>query len=194
MCERCALLVQILAPSTAQPPVDAAGAGADRGEVGAGIGLAHADAEIAFAARDLRQIGALLRLGAEAQDERAGLAVGDPMRARRRARRQHLLGHDIAFERRPAAPAIALRPGHADPAARTHGAAELGRELAPAAQARLERAGATLLVEEATDVGAQPLRLGRKAGRLEVEPGDAHGVRVIVPLPVAAGGRLRSRR
>ena len=40
-----------------------------------------------------------LLLGAEAQQQRPALPVGDPMRADRRARRQQFLGHDVAFER-----------------------------------------------------------------------------------------------
>ena len=46
------------------------GAGAHRGEVGARIGLAHADREIAFARGDARQDRLALLLAAEAQQQR----------------------------------------------------------------------------------------------------------------------------
>ena len=74
-------------------------AGAHRGEIGADVGLAHADAEEAFAGGDARQDRLLLLLGADAQDRGAGLAVGDPVRADRGAGGQHFLQHHVAFER-----------------------------------------------------------------------------------------------
>ena len=85
---RCAWLVQTLAPVSSKPP-STGRRGCGRGEIGAGIGLAHADAEEDLAAADPGQEFLALRLAAEAQQERAALPVGDPVRrdggARRRA-------------------------------------------------------------------------------------------------------------
>ena len=57
---------------------------ADRGEVGAGVRLAHPDDEEALARGDARQDLLALLLGAVAQQVRPGLAVGDPVRGHRR--------------------------------------------------------------------------------------------------------------
>ena len=53
---------------------------AHRSEIGARIRLAHADREEDLAAHDARQEGRPLRLGAEAQQQRPALPVGDPVR------------------------------------------------------------------------------------------------------------------
>src|SRR5690242_9210188 len=116
-----------LAAGDGEAALDCDGLGADRGEVRAAVGLAHADAEIALALDDARQHRLTLLLAAEAQDERPALAVGHPMRADRRARRQQLLGDDVALEEAPLLPAIFLGPGHADPAALAEAATELRR-------------------------------------------------------------------
>src|SRR6185369_6772552 len=56
-----------------------AAAGPDAREIGARAGLAHADAERVIAGRDARQQTLALHLGAEAQQQRAALAVGNPV-------------------------------------------------------------------------------------------------------------------
>ena len=89
------------------------GARAQRREVGARVGLAHPDRERQLAARDRRQELLALRLGAEAQEQGTGLAVGDPVGGHRRAGGEHLLEHDVALERAPLVAAVALRPRHA---------------------------------------------------------------------------------
>ena len=164
----------------------------DRGQVRARIGLAHADAEIAFAARDPRQVGALLLFSAEAQDGRTGLAVSDPMRARRCARRQHLLGEDIALERRAALAAIVLGPGHADPAVRADGAAEVGRESAPSLEARREAAAGALLGEKAAQLDPERLGLGRQLDRAEAER-RRHCRSLTSPFPTGERGFYDAR-
>src|SRR5260370_21372716 len=98
------------------------GAAADRGEVGARIGLAHADAEIGLAAADAGQEALALRLGAEAQQERPALAVGGPVRGDRGAGDEDLLGDDVALARGALAAAVAALPGPAGPTLRAEAA------------------------------------------------------------------------
>ena len=100
------------------------GLGADRCQVGAGVGFAHADAEEAFAAGDRREDFLALLFGAEVEQQRAALAVGDPVRRDRRAGGQHLFQDDVALQRAPLAAAVLLGPGHADPALGAHQFAE----------------------------------------------------------------------
>ena len=78
--------------------LDLLGLCARRREVGARIRLRHADAEKAFAPRHLRQDQLPLFFGAEAQQQRPGLPVADPVRADRRTGGQHFLKHHIAVE------------------------------------------------------------------------------------------------
>ena len=73
---------------------------------------------------DARQEVVLLLVGAVAQDVGAALPVGGPVEADRRAGGQHLLDQHVAFERGALVAAVLLRPGHADPAALGHLAAE----------------------------------------------------------------------
>ena len=92
------------------------GAGLQRGEVGAGVGLAHPDAPRGLAGQDAgEELGRLLGR-AVGDQRRAHLPVGEPRRGDRGAGRDHLLGDDQPLDRRPAAPAELDRPGHADPA------------------------------------------------------------------------------
>ena len=107
----------------------ALGARFHRREIGTRVGLAHAEREIAFAARDRRQKALLLLFGAVAQQAGPGLAVAEPVRRARRRDREHFLGHDEALEIRALLAAVALGPRHADPAARRDPAREFGVEL-----------------------------------------------------------------
>src|SRR2546430_4870180 len=59
---------------------DALGAGADRGEVRARVGLAHPDRERELSPCDGRQKPRPLGFGAEAEDRKARLPVGHPVR------------------------------------------------------------------------------------------------------------------
>src|SRR5206468_12683618 len=108
---------------------DVLGPRADRGEIRARVGLAHADGEGELAPGDPGEKALPLLLGAEAEEEGAALAVGHPVGGDGRPRGQAFLEHDIALEGRPLVAAVLLRPHHADPAA----GAELARELAVAA-------------------------------------------------------------
>ena len=76
------------------------------------------------------------------------LAVRHPVRGDRRARREHLLEHDVALERRALVAAVLLRPRHADPAARAHLQAELAVVAAPGPRALVGRALAHRLAQE----------------------------------------------
>ena len=144
------------------------------GEVGAGLRLAHADAEEDFAAADARQDGALLRLAAVAQDQRRALPLGDPVRRDRRAAREQLLDQHEARERVAAAAAVFARQREADPAARAERAAEAGVEAEPRARAHVGGHAGERVVEEAPHLGAE--RLGRRRQRLQRERLDHVGV------------------
>jgi hypothetical protein len=110
---------------------DLLGARAHRGQVGARVGLAHADAEVALAAGDPRQDLATRPLAAVPQDLRTALPVGDPVRTDRRPAGEELLDNDVALEHRSLGAAVLARPAHADPAARADLAAELRIEGVP---------------------------------------------------------------
>src|SRR5205823_12867017 len=99
---------------------------------------------------------------------RAALPVGGGIGPGRRAVRQHLLDHDIAFEMRALVPAILLRPGHADPAALADLAGECPRVIAAAAL-RAERAGVDLLAQKGADLAAQFPALRRQVDRVEMK-------------------------
>src|SRR5579863_7450296 len=120
-----------LAPVDHPAVTVAGGARAHAGEVGAALGLAHPDRAIAFAARNRGQEPLALLLGAEAQDLRAGLPIGDPARRRGRSGRAELLDDDIAFERTAFAAPVAFRPGHPDKAGSAESAAKGGVKMAP---------------------------------------------------------------
>ena len=153
---------------------DALGARTQRREVGARVGLAHADRERQLAAGDRRQEPLPLRLGAKSKQERAGLAVGDPVGRHRRSGRQHLLEHHVALERAPLVTAVALGPRHGDPAARAHLLAELAVEAAPRVRAPHRRGVAQLVAQELAHLPPQGLRLRRQLAQLEAEGLHAH--------------------
>src|SRR5690348_12850891 len=153
-------------------------AGADRSEVRARIRLAHADAEKGLAARDARQEFEALLLGAVAQQQGRALPVGDPVRADRGASRQQFLGHDIAFEHAALAAAIALGPGHADPASRPEAPAERRRPVAAEIAVRDPETGGELAGNELAHLGPQGLAFGRQLDWVETKDG-AHRRRTI---------------
>ncbi len=109
---------------------------------------------------DGRQDGVLLLVGADPHDERPALTVGNPVGADRRARGQHLFQHDVAFERAPLLAAVALGPGHPNPAALAHAAAEGGIVAVPAFGALPGRAVGELGFQEVSHLGAHALPLG----------------------------------
>src|SRR5438093_12463655 len=119
------------------PPADLLRPRADGSEVGARVRLAHADGEGQLAARDPRQEALALLLGAEAQQERTALPVGDPMRGDGSPGRQHLLEHHVPLQGRALVPPVLLRPRQADPAAGADLLAEFTVEPAPRPRARV---------------------------------------------------------
>ncbi len=157
-------------PLTSQPPsvlvarVEAANTSEPE------LGSRKADAEAQFARGDARQDLLLHRLLAVAQQHRAALPVGGRIGAGRRAVRQHLLDHDVAFEMRALMAAVLLRPGHADPAlgADLAGEQPRGFDRGPLA-VRAERAGLDLLPQEGAHLLAQFLALRRQLDRIEVK-------------------------
>src|SRR5215472_19332406 len=90
------------------------------------------------------------------------------MGAGRRARRQHLLGHDIALELGALVPAVFLGPGHADPAFGADPAAELARERAFAVT-RDKGPSFRLLAQKRPHLLAQLLGFGRQFDWVEAE-------------------------
>ena len=148
---------------------DLLGPRADGGQVRARVRLAHPDGEGQLAARDPRQEALALLLGAEAEQQRAALAVGHPVRAHRRARGQGLLEHHVALQRGALVAAVLLGPRHADPAALAHPAREVAVEPAPGARALRGPVLGHLGLEEGADLVAQRFCLGGKRGELEVE-------------------------
>src|SRR6218665_1495274 len=115
------------------------GVGPDTGfharQVLAGARLTKADTKERLAPTNARQVELLLRLGAVLQDQRAALAIGDPMRAHGRAKVEKSLHQHIARKRAAASAAICARQGDAKPAALAQRAAERGVMPAPGARA-----------------------------------------------------------
>ena len=106
-------------------------------------------------------------LGRVFEQDRSALAVGDEMKMRRRVGDAKLFGHDVAFQLAAFMSAIALRPGHADPALGADAAAEsavIG--VAMAGLVRIESAGGDFFRQERAHLGAQRLRIagGRRIG------------------------------
>ena len=101
------------------PLVSFFGLGLQPGEVGAGAGLGIALAPADLAARDLRQIMALLLLAAELEQRRPEHRDPEADERRPRADPRHLLLEHARFLRAEPAAAIILRPvGHGPPALR----------------------------------------------------------------------------
>ena len=170
--ERCALEVHSLVPLTRKPPPLSATAAARvrteaRSEPESGSLMPMQNEQ--FARRDARQDRALLLLGADAQQQRPALPVGHPVAAHRRARGEHFLQHHVALERAALVPAVALGPGHADPAARAHLAAEFAVAAAPGTHAFGDGALGQVLGEEGAHLGAQHLALRKGRRRLEAQ-------------------------
>ncbi len=135
--------------------VDRLGAGASRRKVRPRVRLRHADAEVALPGGDPGQDLLPLRLGAVLQQQRAGLAVGDPMQPHRRPGGQHLLAHHVAFQGAAPAAAIARRECHAEVAGRTACAGERRVVAHPRADALARAVAADGVGEEGAHLGAQ---------------------------------------
>ncbi len=141
--------------------------GPHRCEVGPRAGFGQADAGVELAFRDARQIALALLFAAVTQDQRAGLTVGDPVRANGGARRQQFLDHDITFERMAVAAAIARRQRHPDIARGTERAAETGVETHPAIRPRHQIALQLVHRKPGPQIGAQCGNVARRIERIE---------------------------
>ena len=140
---------------------------ADRGQVGARIGLAHADAEIAFAARDGGDVFPALLFRAELQQQGAALPVGHPMGGNGGTGGQHFLQHHVALQKTFPATAVFLGPGHADPATGPHGLGKFRVGPGPGFGALDAWIALKMIGDEGADLGAKGLGLGRQKARRE---------------------------
>ena len=91
-----------------------------RRQVGAGVRLRVALAPADLAARDLRQVLALLLLAAVLQQRRAEHPDAEALQRRAALERGHLLAQDRRLRVREAAAAVVARPGRHRPAALAH--------------------------------------------------------------------------
>lgn len=124
--------------------VDGDGAGTHARQVGARIGLTHADRERAPGGGDLRQQLFLLFLGAISQQRRRHLAVGDPVRRHRGPGDQKFLRDDEALEVAAPVPTVLTGNRHADPALLGKRPAEgVGPSGEPAVDTWLDRCAAS---------------------------------------------------
>ena len=103
--------------------------GAQRRDVGTGVGFAHADAPRGGAGDDVGQPAAPLLRRAELQQRGADLAVGEPRGGDRRALGDERLEHDEPLERAAAAAALVDGPGHAEPTDAAASSRENSREV-----------------------------------------------------------------
>ena len=152
-------------------------------QIRAGARLAHTDAELNLALDDARQDIGFDLLRTVLDDGRAALPVGGEVDAGRRVGDAKLFGQNIAFEEAALAPAVFLRPGHADPALGRHAFGELPAVggFAPARIVRIERALGDLLGKEGAGLLPQGLAGFGQADRVECQCGGH------------AGSSLRSR-
>ena len=90
--------------------------GAQRGQVGARTGLAHAQTEHDFAPGHAGQDGGFLLLAAVGQQRRSNLSVAEPVGGNRRPGPQEFLGQDQAIQIGFFLAAILFGPGQSDPA------------------------------------------------------------------------------
>src|SRR4051794_37102530 len=141
-----------------------------RCQVGADIRLAQSDTDEAGAGGNPRQDFKALLFGARPQQQRTRLPIGNPVCRDRRAMRQHLFEHHIAFECGSLMTAVALRPGHADQAALAHLRAELGTPAVPAFGALQGGAAGQFGLEEVSYLTPQFFRFGteRRHGKREL--------------------------
>src|SRR5215472_2522379 len=144
-----------LGPVDEEAALNRSRAGAGSRKVGAGVGFAHADAEITFAGRDARQDRLPLFLGTEAQQQRTALAVCDPVGPHRGAGGEHFFEDDITLERGALVSPVAFGPGHTNPAARPHLAAKVRIAAPPGAGPRRGRPSAKFTGEELANFAAE---------------------------------------
>ena len=149
--------------------IDFVGARADAGEVGPGVGFAHADGEVALAGGDTRQNFAFRPRAAVAQDLRPRLALGHPMAHDGGARRQQFLDDDVALERGAFLAAELFGPGHAEQASGATFGAERFIGFDHGADGWLEAAIRAFLGAEGADLGPEARGLRRHGHGLEVE-------------------------
>src|SRR6185369_9142868 len=109
-------------------------------------------------------------------------AVRYPVRRDGRARRQHLLEHDVALECRALVAAVLLRPQHADPSAGAYLQAELAVVATPGPLALVGRALAHRLAEKLAHFAPQLLGLGRQVQQLEIEGRHGGALRVLLAV------------
>ena len=166
--------------------------GAGGEQVGARVGLAHADGEAHLAPADARQHVGLDALAAVLDEHGAALPVGDEVQAHRRIGDAELLGDDVALEEAALLAAVLLGPGHADPALRADLAAELFAVGAvDAGVVRVEGAGLDLLGEEGAHLAAQRRhsggrRIGSNVSSVVMAPHRAASIGHSASAPLAA--------
>ena len=130
------------------------GPGAQRGQVGAGLGLGVADGEVDVAGQDAGQEVRLLLLGAEAHERRPDRVDGDE--GERGVGPAGLDEEDELVGGRPALAAVLLGPAHAEPAV----GADLADDLSPVLSRPSppsDQAGTDLVGEQVGVVGPQLL-------------------------------------
>ena len=134
------------------------GARAQRGEVGAGVGLAEALAPDLLGGQDRGDVAAALLVGAEAQQRRSEHVEADDVHELRSARRGELLVDDDLLDGRPPAAAELRRPG----AAHVSGLVAAGLPRAQGFDALVERPREVggrdaAALQEVADLGLQLL-------------------------------------
>ena len=154
-----------LAPLEVPALLVAGSSGLHTGQVGAGGRLAHANAEVEFAAADGGYVLLALGLGAELEDQRCALAVGDPVGGHRCALGQQLLDHNEAGEGVAATAAVLGGNGQTEPAGRPQFAGEVGIKTHPGTGQDIRRQVGQVLREKRADLAAQGFVLRGDASR-----------------------------
>jgi hypothetical protein len=130
-------------------------------------GFAHANAVKSLAPANGRQVALLLRFGAVLEQQGAALAVGDPMRADRRAKVQKLFHQHVTRKRASPCATISWRERDAQPTLAGQGSAEFGVVTHPRTCAHMGRHTAHGFGQKCPHLQAQRLILRRNGRRVQ---------------------------
>ena len=159
----------MLLPLSNQPPTTFVGLVADRGEIGAGVRLRHADAKNRLGTGDGRHDAPHHIFRAGFQDLRPALPIRDSVGRDRGAGGQHRLQHHIPFKGR--APMTAIFPWARQ--AQKTGLAQFGRKrfviAGPGSGPQTGKKNSQVFGQKGADLGSHIRRPGRQVGRFETE-------------------------
>ena len=140
----------------------------ERKQVRTRIGFTHPYTEITLAGNDSGEDRLAHRVMAIADQNRAALAIGDPVRPDRRTHCQHFLSDHKSLQKRSLLPTISARPRHADKSGLTTAATEFRRVRGHAEASRFKMSSRDFFVQKVADLYPHCFGLVRQLHRVEV--------------------------